>query len=225
MRCHVFWIHMLFNLKKFHKPHHFPVSPFVSALLCVWPSCFRTITLILSNLCSNMWKVLKHTLLSDIVMFNLLEWRNNTAPCRHFFDMFWLGVNQEYQGHFILWRDQDWSKICEQSRAERCAVSGGRASLLWTQDCPGDMVTPVPSNAQLKAVWWEPTHCSYQWHSLSHLSGKLGCSQTFYFVVVWGWYTGVMFRFSSHDVRWNWNTDMFLRWWWLWRSCGARNVE
>jgi len=61
-----------------------------------------------------------------------LEWGNYAAPCRHLLNLFWLGINQEHQGHFILWRHPDWSKICQQPRAEWCAVSGGGASLLRT---------------------------------------------------------------------------------------------
>jgi len=67
-----------------------------------------------------------------LAFLDLLEWGNYAAPCRHLFNLFWLGINQEHQGHFILWRYPDWSKICQQPRAEWCAVSGRGASLLRT---------------------------------------------------------------------------------------------
>lgn len=124
------------------------------------------------------WNILLSVFeIMTFIFFNLQERGNYTAPCRHLFNMFWLGVNQEHQRHFLLWRDPDWSQICEQPRAEWCAVSGGGPGILWTQDCAGDMVTSVPGNAQLQGLWWEPTHRSYQWHPVSHLWGRLGdCS-------------------------------------------------
>lgn len=102
-----------------------------------------------------------------------IEWRNNTTISWYLFNMFWMGANQAYPWLYLERWSPHWPQICQQCRAQWCAVPGGGSSVLWAQDCVGDIFPKVPWHAQLQVVWRQSSYRSDQRYPLPYIPGTV----------------------------------------------------